>query len=366
MVGTDADGRDVWEVAMSSGYRSDGRQRRITRRIHDTERDAAAALGRLAMEMGKSPHAGDSLTLSQYWEWYYLPSLDGLTRATREGYEAAWRNHVAPAFGGRDMSSLSRVEVRRWLLSVRAPSARRNAMKLLRQMLNAAMDDELLDSHPLQRPVRVPQARTERPRLWTAQEVMACVDHMWMDPRMSRFLPPVLLMAGGGLRREEAMAVERRHCAWLSDASGASMCLVSVERAYTPRDGYKETKTAQSTRIAALPDPFASMLDETMPGVGAVCVAALAGRGMEAVRPRRDESRVARNVLSPRRDARPPIHHDQSAQGHPRDAHAARWRGGLRPVELPRSQPDQYRLQALPQPGRRRPHRRGAHPGREP
>lgn len=268
VVGTDADGRDVWEVAMSSGYRSDGRQRRITRRVHGTERDAAAALGRLAMEMGKSPHAGDSLTLSQYWEWYYLPSLDGLTRATREGYEAAWRNHVAPAFGGRDMSSLSRVEVRRWLLSVRAPSARRNTMKLLRQMLNAAMDDELLDSHPLQRPVRVPQARTERPRLWTAQEVMACVDHMWMDPRMSRFLPPVLLMAGGGLRREEAMAVERRHCAWLSDASGASMCLVSVERAYTPRDGYKETKTAQSTRIAALPDPFASMLDETMPEWG--------------------------------------------------------------------------------------------------
>ena len=40
VVGTDADGRDVWEVAMSSGYRSDGRQRRVTRRIHGTERDA--------------------------------------------------------------------------------------------------------------------------------------------------------------------------------------------------------------------------------------------------------------------------------------------------------------------------------------
>ena len=30
VVGTDADGRDVWEVAVSSGYRADGRQRRVT------------------------------------------------------------------------------------------------------------------------------------------------------------------------------------------------------------------------------------------------------------------------------------------------------------------------------------------------
>lgn len=268
VVGTDADGRDVWEVAVSSGYRSDGHQRRVTRRVHGTERDADAALGRLAVEMGRSPHVGDSMTLAQYWEWYYLPSLDGLTRATREGYEAAWRNHVCPAFGDRDMTSISRVEVRRWLLSVQGAAARRNALKLLRQVLNAAMDDELLDSHPLQRPVRLPQQAPGRPRLWTVSEVVACIDHMWMDPALSRFLPPVLLMAGGGLRREEAIAVERRHCAWLSDASGASMCLVSVERAYTPRDGYKETKTAQSRRVVAIPDPFSSMLGETMPEYG--------------------------------------------------------------------------------------------------
>lgn len=268
VVGTDADGRDVWEVAVSSGYRSDGRQRRVTRRVHGTERDADTALGRLAIEMGKSPHVGDSMTLADYWAWYYAPSLDGLANVTREGYEAAWRNHVAPAFGDRDMTSLSRVEVRRWLLSIEAPVARRNAMKLLRQVLNAAMDDELLESHPLQRPVRLPQPRSERARLWGAGEVVACIDHMWMDSSMARFLPPVLLMAGGGLRREEAMAAERRHCAWLTEPTGARMCLVSVEGAYTPRDGYKATKTAQSTRVVAIPDPFASMLDETMPECG--------------------------------------------------------------------------------------------------
>lgn len=268
MVGTDADGRQVWEVSVSSGYRADGHQRRKTRRVHGTERDAEAALGRLAIEMGRSPHVGDSMTLAQYWEWYYLPSLDGLTRATREGYLSAWRVHVAPALGERDMASLSRVEVRRWLLSIAAPKARRNAMKLLRQVLNSAMDDELLDSHPLQRAIRLPQEREARPTLWGAGEVMACLDHMWLDARMARFLPPVLLMSGGGLRREEAMAVERRHCAWLSDATGARMCLVSVGRAYTPRDGYKATKTARSGRVVAIPDPFASMLDEAMPEWG--------------------------------------------------------------------------------------------------
>ena len=166
VVGTDADGRDVWEVAVSSGYRADGRQRRVSRRVHGTERDADTALGALAIEMGRSPHVGDSMTLGGYWEAYYRPSLDELARATAEGYEAAWRNHVGPRFATRDMASISRVEVRGWLLSIRAPSARRNAMKLLRQVLNAAMDDELLDAHPLMRPVRLPQPRRERVRLW--------------------------------------------------------------------------------------------------------------------------------------------------------------------------------------------------------
>ena len=268
VVGTDADGRDVWEVAVSSGYRADGRQRRVSRRVHGTERDADTALGALAVEMGRSPHVGDSMTLGGYWEAYYRPSLDELAHATAEGYEAAWRNHVGPRFATRDMASISRVEVRGWLLSIRAPSARRNAMKLLRQVLNAAMDDELLDAHPLMRPVRLPQPRRERVRLWGAEEVMACVGHMRRDPRMSRFLPPVLLMAGGGLRREEAVAAERADCAWVADADGGCVCLVSVERAYTPRDGYKETKTAQSRRVVAIPDPFASMLDETLPECG--------------------------------------------------------------------------------------------------
>lgn len=269
VVGTDADGREVWEVSVSAGYRADGRQRRVSRRVHGTERDAQLALGSLAVEVGRSPVAGDSLTLADYWTWYYHPSLSGLTNATREGYEAAWRNHVRPAFGNRRIDSLTRVEVRRWLMSIKAPSARDNARKLLRQVLNSAMDDELLDTHPLTRPMRgVSRGTPERPSLWGAHEIMACIDYMWMDARASRFLPVVLLMAGGGLRREEAVAVERADCAWLSEASRGRMCLVSVSRAYTPRDGYKAPKTARSERVVAVPDPFASMLDETLTEYG--------------------------------------------------------------------------------------------------
>ena len=45
IVGTDPDGHDVWEVSVSSGYRTDGHQRRVTRWVHGTERDADAAVG---------------------------------------------------------------------------------------------------------------------------------------------------------------------------------------------------------------------------------------------------------------------------------------------------------------------------------
>lgn len=37
LVGTDAEGRQVWEVSVSSGYRADGHQRRKTRRVHGSD-----------------------------------------------------------------------------------------------------------------------------------------------------------------------------------------------------------------------------------------------------------------------------------------------------------------------------------------
>lgn len=259
-----------WQVRMSVGYRdSDGGQRTVTRTV-DTERQADIELGRLAIQMGRQPSMGDGdVTLGEYWEWYYRPYMETLARGTRVLYESTWRAHVS-VFSGRPMTSISRSDVRRWLTSIHGDSARDNSTKLLRQILNAAMDDEVIDSHALTRPLRVQrvQARRRMP-LWGPSEVISCIDHLYTDDRMARLVPVVLVMVGGGLRREEAFALDRGRMAWVG-LPGAEVCIVDVSAAYTPADHMKTTKNTPSERVVAIGEPFSSMLYETMPEYGPI------------------------------------------------------------------------------------------------
>ena len=191
-------------------------------------------------------------------------------------YESTWRTWLLPTWGERDILSVRRRDVKAWLYSIERPGARTNAMKLMRQMLNATIDDELQDTHALVRPIAMPvptkrqhAARRARRPSWGVGEIMRALDYA--EEHEPRILPVVLAMAGAGLRREEAVALSRSKLAFVY-SDGACVCYALIDDVYTPKDKFRgTTKNRWSERVVVMGDPFATRLDMCAPEWGPLC-----------------------------------------------------------------------------------------------
>jgi len=247
----------VWEVRKQVG------QRVINETVHGTEDDARARLYALSNEIGRTPRAADGMTLDEFVRVYWIPTLErqGRAKSTTQGYLSAYRLHVAAPFGARRLDDIPDSDVRSWVWSIDSPGAARKAFKVLKQALRSAFDFGFLPDEPLRRRIPLPRVETRRPTAWDASDLAMAMRRLhgkgWIEPYL-------LLMAGGGLRREEAAAVR-----WADLSFEEAMCFVSVTKAYTTVDGLKDTKTGRH-RVVAIGEPFSSRLRECFPRVGPI------------------------------------------------------------------------------------------------
>jgi len=272
-----------WVVRVSDGYRRDGKQRRLSRTVYGTERDADRAIAELTAQMGAVPDFGDGCTLGEYWESIYHPRIVARTemrdsrtgkrkmaRGTLKRYEAAWRRRIGPAFADWDMADIRHAAVQAW--AYRMPrSEAEHSVRLLRTILREAWSyDELLSSQPLPRPIDLPGDAPEQARVWTPEQLVRALPILRGTPVESIWL----VMAGGGLRREEAYALWWRDLSFedvtsihlgedgRTTARDECLCSVPVDDAYTVDDGRKDVKTARGRRVATIGEPFSSRLRE--------------------------------------------------------------------------------------------------------
>lgn len=139
-----------------------------------------------------------------------------------------------------------------------------HAMSTLRAVLRSAWYDGLIENEPLRKPVTYPKD-THKPAIWSASDVMAAFERL-----QGYVLEPVLLvMVGGGLRKEEALALE-----WADIRFEDGFCVVRVTKAKTIEDGLKQPKTRFSARDCAIGEPFASRL-QAIKDDGSICQIAL-------------------------------------------------------------------------------------------
>lgn len=257
-----------WMAQVRSGVGRDG-TRRSRSKVCDTEQEARTTVGVLAMELGREPDT-EEITLDEYWHSYFVPmrAVQGLAQGTLSADESAYKLHIRPAFGNTPLTALKRRLIKRWLLDIPTPGARHNAMRTLRKILNAALDDDFLESHALLHPIKLPRAPSAAKRpVWDAAQLFACIDYMYMSGH--RLLPLVLVMAGGGLGKEEALALTRDRMAFVHTSDGCR-CYVDVSRAFTDLDGYKAPKNEHRRRVVVIGEPFASMLEDVAPDGGAL------------------------------------------------------------------------------------------------
>lgn len=257
-------GGDCWEVQACRGYREDGRQRRVSRRVHGTLRDAQALAVRLDIEMGANPSLGMLATLDSYFDGVFIPGRSDLDPKTLGNYRTIWRVHVSPRFGSHPLAEPHPAEVQAWVSSMSRGTAM-HAAKLLRSVLRDAFYMVILPSEPMRRPLRYPRAKDGKLDVWDGSEVLYALSRL----HGHRLLPLVAVMVGGGLRRSEAMALE-----WGDMAFGDGIVRMSVVKGARRADG--GTKNAASVRTVAMMEPFASILAGCR-GDGPVCTLTEAG-----------------------------------------------------------------------------------------
>lgn len=247
-------GKDYYRVSVEGKPKRDGSRTRKTEVVRGPRSKAEAVLARLVLDNGGEPDV--DLTLSQYWEAFYGPTLSRLAPHTQANYRRAWRSLVEPRFGDARMSTLKARDVERRLLEIEKPGEQRNAYKLMRQMFNEAYRDELTDNNPFMRRIRLKRIEKYEPDVLLLDDVPAWLEAVHGSP----YEPVLLVMLFGGLRREEACALY-----WSDFEFGVDACAVRVDKTLTEVAGKVHagpTKTAESKRTVFLAGWPASRLLE--------------------------------------------------------------------------------------------------------
>ena len=233
-------GKDHYRVSIEGKPKKDGSRNRPSEVVRGPRSKAEAVLARLILDNGGEVE-GD-LTVAEYWEAFYRPSLSRLAPSTRDGYRRAYENLVEPLFGDSRMSELKAREVERRLWTIEKPGQQLNAYKLMRQMFNEAYRDEMVDSNPFTRRIRLKRIEKYEPEILLLDDVPS-----WLDAvHGSKWEPVLLVMLFGGLRREEACALF-----WSDFEFGLGLCSVKVDKTLTEVGGKLHegpTKTADSKR----------------------------------------------------------------------------------------------------------------------
>ena len=239
-----------WEVRVTHGRRRDGSPRSVSR-VVATEAEADAAIVTLAAEMGRSPSMGDPMTVDAYFWGVFIPRKEaGRTRATVDFYTSAYRTHVAETFADLPLDAVPKATIRTWAAQLPAQSAPAY-VRALRAVLRSAWEDGLIPDEPMRGRLDLPSRDTRPAPVWTAEQAADALSRL----RGADIEPLALVMLGAGLS-----ASESRACDWEDFSPDCTE--VTVDGAYTQRDGMKGPKTSRRYRTVPVLGVCAARLRE--------------------------------------------------------------------------------------------------------
>jgi len=152
--------------------------------------------------------AGRTKTLRDYSD-VWMAGKSALRPKTRELYRYLLNHHILPSLGKANLTVISAGTVREWNSRLRSgaisDATAAKAYRLLRQILQAAVDDRLIAENPC----RIKGASIERAaerKIPTVEEVYRLADAI-----DGQFRAMVLLAAFAGLRRGECLGLTAGH-----------------------------------------------------------------------------------------------------------------------------------------------------------
>lgn len=248
-------GGDRWEVRASHGRKSDGRPRQLSRVVHGDKAEAEAALVKLRIDLGAKPNLADTMTLDEYFWGVFMPEKESGPRSTYDTYKSVYKVNIAPAFGSWPADQISRGDVQRWVRRL-SPSKADKAFRHLRAILRAMYDEELLDEEPLRRRIKIPRHQVAQKGVWTASELAEALARM----KGHQLEGIVLAMAGGGLRREEALAIDLPEDLSFIETEHGIICRLVVDGTWTSGSEQQNYTKTYRVRPVTIAEPFSSRL----------------------------------------------------------------------------------------------------------
>lgn len=115
------------------------------------------------------------MKLKTYYETIYRSYYKTLSPSTVSGYESSWHLYIKKKFGDWEIEQIRVRDINIWLTEFDSAGAARKAFKILRQIINAAIADEVYPdtvAEPKFRSVRQPKVPPrEKPRSMTLREM---------------------------------------------------------------------------------------------------------------------------------------------------------------------------------------------------
>ena len=268
----------------------DGKRRRVSRTVRGTRQDAEIELARLKLEHCK-PTPRANMTVGEFWQAVYLPSLVHVKPRTKSGYESDYERLVKPRFALDPLDALTPAYIERRLWEIESPGSQRAAFKLLRQIVNYAYGEQFTDNNPFTRRIRLRPKPKHKVRTYTLDEQKRLLDSIEGE----HIEPLIIVMMRGGLRIEEACALY-----WGDLSFEGGRCYINVDKTYLLVNNkpieQPTTKTDDSARVAVVSGHYAQRLeairDDISPGLSTPLVS-----NRKGVRMRPDVVRTRYNVL---------------------------------------------------------------------
>lgn len=186
-------------------------------------------------------------------EWFELYKKPSLRASSKAMYQNILKAHLLPAFGSLPLNSINANDLQRFILgfSSASKSLVDKILMVLRQIFNAALDDELIRKNPVNK-LKPPEGVTNE-RMPLSME--AATQLIQQASRVENGLLPLLMLCTG-LRRGEALALT-----W--EDIGADT--LEVKRALNYENNSKavisDTKTKAALRKIPLTQPLLSLLE---------------------------------------------------------------------------------------------------------
>jgi len=189
------------------------------------------------------------------WSDRWLRTKTHLKPKTLAGYESNLRVHVLPAFGSHQLLRVDRMSVEEWVAGLQAsglgPSAIRQAVQVLNNMMKLAVEAGYLVANPVTG-VKVPRQPIPE-MLFLSAEEFERLSSAIRDP----YATLVYLLAYGGLRWGEAVAVRRKRCQLLRSQIEVVESLAEVRGTLH----FGSTKT-HSRRMVVIPEFLRELMAE--------------------------------------------------------------------------------------------------------